>query len=328
MEFRKIWLDILKGLGIVFVVVGHFCNIERMHDWIYSFHMPLFFFASGYLYRRKPILETIKNKFRTLMIPYFVLGMLTQLFYAINESFHAREADVGELMIGLLYGTYSSIVYNRVLWFLPTLFCITIIYSVLKISVWGGQIACFVTIILTMISGFRLTPGTAPWGIDGQVCSYFIYYFWGNMTAEHQWMEEIRGKNIKRVFLMTIVLICLNYFLSGIKALEEIPCITAIIGVAGWLYMSFLLEKCGMILERLGQASLCILCLHVPICEIITNTMVCMTDMTYETGKSELRYVFVRSSLTLLFCLIAQYVMLRIAPWMLGKKRVKEWKET
>lgn len=138
MEFRKIWLDILKGLGIVFVVVGHFCNIERMHDWIYSFHMPLFFFASGYLYRRKPILETIKNKFRTLMIPYFVLGMLTQLFYAINESFHAREADVGELMIGLLYGTYSSIVYNRVLWFLPTLFCITIIYSVLKISVWGG----------------------------------------------------------------------------------------------------------------------------------------------------------------------------------------------
>ena len=192
-------------------------------------------------------------------------------------------------------------------------------------------------------------PGVAPWGIDGQVCSYFVYYFLGNIIAEHNWIEKMKKRNAVKKFLMAFLLISLNYFLSECKELVVMPYITAIIGVAGWLYMSLLIEnnntklrfdktiKCqivnadkaqsGMILERLGQASLCILCLHVPICEVITNIMVRMTDMTYETGKSELGYVFIRCVLTLLFCMMGQSVIIRMAPWMLGKKRVKEWKE-
>lgn len=170
-------------------------------------------------------------------------------------------------------------------------------------------------------------PGVAPWGIDGQVCSYFVYYFLGNIIAEHNWIEKMKKRNAVKKFLMAFLLISLNYFLSECKELVVMPYITAIIGVAGWLYMSLLIENHGMTLERLGQASLCILCLHVPICEVITNIMVRMTDMTYETGKSELGYVFIRCVLTLLFCMMGQSVIIRMAPWMLGKKRVKEWKE-
>lgn len=50
-------LDIAKALCIVLVVVGHF-NPDNAPAWwkcinqiIYSFHMPLFLFVSGYVYR-------------------------------------------------------------------------------------------------------------------------------------------------------------------------------------------------------------------------------------------------------------------------------------
>lgn len=46
-------LSILKGFGILLVVLGH-SGLENVpygggvHDWVYTFHMPLFFIASGY----------------------------------------------------------------------------------------------------------------------------------------------------------------------------------------------------------------------------------------------------------------------------------------
>ena len=47
---RIIWIDISKGLGIILVVLGHtsLSKISQIsYDWIYSFHMPLFYLLSG-----------------------------------------------------------------------------------------------------------------------------------------------------------------------------------------------------------------------------------------------------------------------------------------
>lgn len=46
----KFW-DILKGIGIVLVVFGHFCR--PLISYIYAFHLPLFFFISGYMYNEE-----------------------------------------------------------------------------------------------------------------------------------------------------------------------------------------------------------------------------------------------------------------------------------
>jgi len=51
MDKRIEWLDVLKGIGIFFVVAGHFYKSDDpVLVYIYSFHMPLFFFISGYVY--------------------------------------------------------------------------------------------------------------------------------------------------------------------------------------------------------------------------------------------------------------------------------------
>ena len=46
-------IDIAKGIGILLVIVGHTGGLpahSTVHHFIYSFHMPLFMFASGFIY--------------------------------------------------------------------------------------------------------------------------------------------------------------------------------------------------------------------------------------------------------------------------------------
>ena len=51
---RLVFIDNAKGIGIILMILGHIPNMpEFFHSWIYSFHMPLFFFISGYLFNEK-----------------------------------------------------------------------------------------------------------------------------------------------------------------------------------------------------------------------------------------------------------------------------------
>ena len=53
---RLVHFDIAKAIAIILVVIGHYYPENApgwylaLHSWIYTFHMPLFMFASGYIY--------------------------------------------------------------------------------------------------------------------------------------------------------------------------------------------------------------------------------------------------------------------------------------
>lgn len=52
MQSQNSIISFLQAFGILLVVVGHSfygCPDNPIHTWIYSFHMPLFMFISGYL---------------------------------------------------------------------------------------------------------------------------------------------------------------------------------------------------------------------------------------------------------------------------------------
>lgn len=55
-------LDVLKEIGIILVAIGHIYSNRTVFNWLYSFHMPLFFLAAGWVYKEKPILTDIKRR--------------------------------------------------------------------------------------------------------------------------------------------------------------------------------------------------------------------------------------------------------------------------
>lgn len=59
----SITVDIAKGLGIFLVVWGHCLhNNNVLHDVIYLFHMPLFFFLSGFFIKRDSFMTCFRKR--------------------------------------------------------------------------------------------------------------------------------------------------------------------------------------------------------------------------------------------------------------------------
>lgn len=83
---RIIFIDIAKAICIVLVVIGHYVPdgspswYVALHDMIYTFHMPLFMFASGYVYiatrRDGPYGTFLLKKVRRLMVPYLTTSVV------------------------------------------------------------------------------------------------------------------------------------------------------------------------------------------------------------------------------------------------------------
>ena len=95
---RDATIDVLKGIGIILVVIGHTCcKLPYVNQVIYSFHMPLFFIASGLFFKESTLdskKSFVKKKIKGLYIPYLkwslVFLLLHNIFFKIgiiNDSY-------------------------------------------------------------------------------------------------------------------------------------------------------------------------------------------------------------------------------------------------
>ncbi len=79
---RDWYLDALKGIGIFLMIIGHV--VSPIRDVIFSFHMPLFFFISGYLYKDRTAKDIIKRNAKKVLLPYVVTCLFIWLLLIIK----------------------------------------------------------------------------------------------------------------------------------------------------------------------------------------------------------------------------------------------------
>lgn len=72
---RISWIDVTKGIAIYLVILGHSLIGLKVNDYIFAFHMPLFFIASGLLFREKSIKKTITGNIKKLLVPYYITSV-------------------------------------------------------------------------------------------------------------------------------------------------------------------------------------------------------------------------------------------------------------
>ena len=93
---RLISFDIAKAICIILVVIGHYVPdyspqwYVGVHDVIYTFHMPLFMFASGFIYMatKKDITyrDFLLKKVKRLMVPYFSVSAIVITIKLLTEG--------------------------------------------------------------------------------------------------------------------------------------------------------------------------------------------------------------------------------------------------
>lgn len=123
-------LDKLKAIGIVLVVLGHAPGIPKwLITLIYSFHMPLFFFLSGYLMssdrlRLQSWGDWMRRSSRTLLWPWLLFYLISWV-YQLSAVVAKGDSPGGLLdvkaVLGFLMGNSESMSVNLVLWFFPAL---------------------------------------------------------------------------------------------------------------------------------------------------------------------------------------------------------------
>ena len=151
------WILIAKGITIVLVVIGHFHPESSPYYWssirriIYTFHMPLFFILSGYLYThgKYSYTDLIKHKIKRLLYPFVTIAAVFFIIKYIAGSFVKLDQPVN---INSIYALLTDPVasYMPLLWFVYALFLIFAIYPLGRLFL-NNQL---ILIILLIINSF------------------------------------------------------------------------------------------------------------------------------------------------------------------------------
>lgn len=193
MKERNILLDGLRGFAILLVVLGHSIQLNQINfddnilfNIIYSFHMPLFMFISGFLSYKTfdGSIQKLYKKFKYLIIPFFAWFFVTFLFSHFSSIF----AEGGySVFLSEFKGVLISP--DKGLWFLWVLFLnYVVLFASLRISKKYEEITAFLFLILINII-LRLSPDFALFGLFG-LASYLLYFLIGYIM--HKYFLKIK----------------------------------------------------------------------------------------------------------------------------------------
>lgn len=279
MSSKMPWVDILKGIGIVFVVYGHFYS-GTLRDAIFLFHMPLFFILSGYLFKpRSQLVEYAGSKASHLLVPYFsfliiiYLVMLGHAFVNGGVSLEMAWKSITDILLGgrALDGDLSAF------WFVTCLFLSQQMVNVLV----NRLRQCWVVAILMLcvvvgyLNQYVARAIWLPWNANVVViaapffylgyCIRMLSYSWnGAWVQSMAWGVSVLGM-IAMGLAPELMRVDMKYALYGLPLaglLVAIAMTTILAGIAEAMAGSRTLQA---LLGPLGRASMTIMFLHYPL---------------------------------------------------------------
>lgn len=331
-EKRLVWLDALKGFGVLLVVIGHMSGLPpHIGEYLYACIIPLFFLAGGYVGKREPnVKEYLKKKGERLLIPYAVYGCFL-LLLKMRKVSGFQEAMIH--WIGLLYSRYylyigdvqENVFFlvsgNSAHWFLTAFF----VGSILAIPLLGKKdnyITVAVYFVLTIICNYL--PILLPWSLDmGFLTAVFI---WLGVKAREIHFGDLSPKIYSVIFLggsiIYVCLINLNGFVNmsirryGERGIWSVF-LFVLIGVLGTgIYASFFKLTENLAIAKLfaviGRISLTVLCLHKFMFSVFEKTL----------GQL-IREGYLNNCLKLLFVVLCSLILVKLYRILWSKYHLK-----
>lgn len=163
LEYDTTWqkdLDCVHGLMIIHMMFYHICGSAIYEtDYYYpivhtlSFFMAWFFFKSGMLFKKRAIADVIKRGFKRFIVPALFFSIVGYLCYLL--VIHPTTTFKDEIYFVYEIGAFKGI---APIWFLLSLFCVQIIYTVLmQFGIKPAYIAVFALgfLFFNKFMGFR-----------------------------------------------------------------------------------------------------------------------------------------------------------------------------
>ena len=218
------------AIGIVLVIFGHSFPLGRtvvpeitlsLRAFIYSFHMPLFFYISGMLikyssddgglYRGMAYSTFILKKAAKLLTPYFILALI-----AMVPKYFVVEYISDSVSLNADYFIRTFLIPRENVWghfwFIPVLFILFCFsYLLLKI-VRRTWLTVLFTSLLVFINCYPVNMG---WFGIRDICFYGIYFWSGIITSDYIIANQTnifsKNKGILAILTGIILFIILSF---------------------------------------------------------------------------------------------------------------------
>lgn len=266
---RIIPVDIMKGICIILVVMGHYLPDDSpgwyvlFNDLLYRFHMPLFMFLSGLLYcvtmRPESYIHLVRRKALRLMVPYFFVSVL---IIALKLATPGQDLShpVGWNAFGRMF-YYPEAAY--VLWFIWALWLIFLAVPLLR-TVRARDIFFIISLVLWVM------PVYWPREIFciGQTIDMLPYFAAGMFAWDHRSLSRPILGAVRRLPWVAVVALVGFYLLTDLVpdgiVRHILDFIVAFSGIAVIAVIAIALARNGRSrsLLKVGECSFIIFLFH------------------------------------------------------------------
>ena len=259
MAKRLIGIDVMQGIAMVLVVLGHHLFsfmpawYKQMFAWIYTFHMPLFIFISGFLIRYsykgvngwKEYKQYVTKRIKKFFLPFLIVGTIGTF---ATWNFNDVNALLNNLLNLIISPKQSEVTF---LWYIYLLF---IFYCIAPI-IFNAKL--WIKVLLFIVAVY-LSTHVIP---IGYICidwftRYFVFFLCGAFVAKN-YHKITQHKKI-------CLSICIGSFVAFI--LMSIAILTGNsnsilryliqwLGIPTFALMSYFLKQCSWINKALVYIS-------------------------------------------------------------------------
>lgn len=196
MQHRIDWIDALKGFAILTVVIGHCITdslssqtfpeyaalLQMMCDAIYSFHMPLFFMISGYVF----YLTKSYRKWKTKVLDFSIVYVIWSALMWFSKYMMNGDVNHPVTIIDLV-----SIVYKPIMiyWYLYVLIILYMIVSCLKWENVSWRLLGISAIVAIIVKTIQLDIG-----VINNIVYHMFYFLAGGVLLQTGLLQKLKLK--------------------------------------------------------------------------------------------------------------------------------------
>lgn len=288
-------VSIAKGVCIILMVVGHSGCPDWLGRFIYLFHMPVFFFVSGYLFKDKYLSETksfVIRRIKTLWWPFVKWSLIFLVLhncltwcgiYKVAYSW----ADAGRKVLQIFTMTGSEQLLGG-FWFLKELLYASVLSCILLRIVGAKHVATVTGGVLMLSMVQSLIPYKIP-TIGALTFLSSAIFLAGYAVKRYRVLEKspFWGSGVAMVLLMLVSTTYSSEMKDAVGGYTFLNFSLAVIGCCSVLRLSELIQgRIASILDEVGRLSLYVLIFHFSAFKLVTLVRIWCYGMPYSCLSS------------------------------------------
>lgn len=260
--------------------------------------------------QKKSIIEDIKHRARTILLPYIIFGCITLIYWYLVER-HFKDIGLSFIqgITGLLIGRDDTLSFNIPLWFLPCFFITMIIYNIIN-NLLSKRLSCAFIIVLTIV---HIIVPFKPmfWGID-KIFKYIVFVMLGEYLASSHILDAFNAQSLYKRIVVTAICFSTNIiFCITLNPTRATWFITASTGCIACIFLAIFISNMHIIKSifiKISHAAMIILCLHGAIYRAFIGAITHIMHIDMNIFRTDYICCIATTIITIFVCMVIKHI--------------------